>query len=145
MSERPEDVAAREAYLNLVRAHEKLHAEFSALFKAHDLTQPQYNVLRILLDAPKEGVPCQGIGERLLNRVPDVTRLVDRMESAGLVRRTRCPEDRRVVRITVTPKGRKRCEGLNGPVMDLHREQAAHLAPKRVAALNKVLREFARL
>jgi DNA-binding MarR family transcriptional regulator len=135
---------ARDVYLNLVRAHEKLYAGFSALFREHGLTQAQFNVLRILRGGPEEGASCHYVGERLLNRVPDVTRLIDRMESAGLVTRARGRDDRRVVLVRLTAKGRKLCETLSGPVLDLHRKQVAHLSPKKVAALNRGLRELLR-
>lgn len=142
MNDDRQESLARDVYLNLVRAHEKLYAEFSALFKAHGLTQAQFNVLRILRGGPREGASCHYVGERLLNPVPDVTRLIDRMESAGLVIRTRCREDRRVVRVRLTAEGRKRCDRLSGPVLDLHCHQIAHLSPRKVAALNRGLREL---
>jgi len=137
-----QDTADRDLYLNLVRAHEKLFGQFSALFREHGLTQAQFNVLRILRGGPAEGASCHYIGERLLNRLPDVTRLIDRMEAAGLVTRTRSGEDRRVVRVRISAQGRKHCESLSGPVMDLHRKQVAHMSPGTVAALNRNLRQL---
>jgi DNA-binding MarR family transcriptional regulator len=142
MTTERKDLAARDVYLDLVRAHERLFGEFSALFRDHGLTQAQYNVLRILLGGPREGASCQYVGERLLNRVPDVTRLIDRMEAAGLVRRARSTEDRRVVLVRVTSKGRKLCERLDAPVLGLHRQQLAHLPAKKVAALGLALQEL---
>jgi DNA-binding MarR family transcriptional regulator len=133
------DVQAREAYLNVVRAHEKLHGEFSALFRAHGLTAAQYNVLRILIGGPEEGASCHYVGERLLNRLPDVTRLLDRMEKADLVERRRSENDRRVVLVRITRVGRERCEGLAEPVTELHRRQVAHLPAKALVALNEGL------
>jgi DNA-binding MarR family transcriptional regulator len=130
------DLLARDTFLCLVRAHEKLTAEFAELFKARGLTLAQYNVLRILLGGPAEGASCQYVGERLLNRVPDVTRLLDRMQAAGLVRRARAEDDRRVVRVRITPKGRKLCESLAEPVLDLHRRQLAALSASELVALH---------
>jgi len=142
MSNERDEAAARDLYLNLVRAHERFFADFAALFREHGLTQAQFNVLRILHGGPREGASCQYVGERLLNRVPDVTRLIDRMESAGLVTRTRSRDDRRVVRVRITTRGRTLCERLSEPVLDLHRKQIAHLSPKMVATLNRGLREL---
>lgn len=133
---------ARDLYLNLVRVHERLSGEFAALFREHGITQPWFNVLRILVTGPQEGTSCQAIGEQLLNRVPDVTRLIDRMVAAGLVERVRCTEDRRVVRIRITRKGERLCEELSGPVMALHRLQAAQLSERRLASLNRGLGEL---
>ena len=138
-----DDKDARDVYLNLIRAHERMNAEFTELFRAQGLTQAQYNVLRILLGGPREGAPCQYIGERLLHRLPDVTRLIDRMVDAGFVQRQRSESDRRVVLVRVTAKGRKLCDKLDGPVTELHRKQVAHLSPSKVAALRKGLDELA--
>ena len=142
MSRSSSTSTARDTYLNLLRVHEKLFGEFSALFREHGLTHAQFNVLRILLGAPAGGVPCQYISERLLNRVPDVTRLIDRMEAAELVRRERSTEDRRVVLVAATRKGKKLCEDLARPVMDLHRRQLAHVSPRKLEQLNKGLQEI---
>lgn len=126
---------AREAYLALLLAHERLASEFAELFKRHGLTMAQFNVLRILVQGPAQGLACQEVGEQLLNRVPDVTRLFDRMEKAGLVKRERCSQDRRVVRARLTPKGRRTCEGCYGDVAALHERQLAHMKSSEVAAL----------
>ena len=139
MTSRLDETAARDVYLNLVRVHEKLSAEFAELFREHGLTQPQFNVLRILVDGPAEGLPCSGIGEQLLNRLPDTSRLIDRVEAAGLVKRVRSDEDRRVVLVRITPKGRKLCESLYAPVTALHLSQVEHLPEKTVATLNRGL------
>ena len=139
MAARLAESDARDLYLNLVRAHEKLSAEFAELFREHGLTQPQFNVLRILVDGPPDGVPCNGIGERLLNRLPDTSRLIDRVESAGLVKRVRSDEDRRVVLVRITAKGRKLCESLYAPVTALHLSQVEHLPEKTVRSLNRGL------
>ena len=133
MSRRDSATLSRDAYLNLVRAHELLVGQFDALFRAHGLTQTQYNALRILRGGPREGYPCQAIGERLLTRVPDVTRLIDRLEKAGLVSRARGKEDRRVVLIKLTAKGRRLCDSLDEPVEQLHREQFPGIPRKRHA------------
>ena len=131
--------AARDAYLNLIRVHELLMGEFEELFRTAGLTHTQFNVLRILLTGPKGGVPCQAVGEGLLKRVPDVTRLLDRMERDGLVARRRSDEDRRVVLVEITAAGRDRAEGLYGAVDKLHRRQFAHLGAGETAALNDLL------
>lgn len=91
MSARLQKTPTRAAYLALIQVHELLNSEFNALFREHALTGPQFNVLRILIQGPREGVPCSRIGDELIHRVPDVTRLVDRMLKAGLVTRERSP------------------------------------------------------
>ena len=136
---RTREILARDTFLNLVRVHERLEADFAELFREHDLTAAQYNVLRILLGGPREGASCQYIGERLLNRVPDVTRLLDRMERAELVSRVRSAADRRVVLVSVTTKGSRLCKKLDGPVMELHQSQLEGIPLKALRALNEGL------
>ncbi|QDU65159.1 MarR family winged helix-turn-helix transcriptional regulator [Engelhardtia mirabilis] len=131
--------AAREAYLELIRVQTRLQGEFEDLFKAAGLTHTQFNVLRVLLTGPAQGLPCQRIGESLIHRVPDVTRLIDRMEAAGLVQRSRDSEDRRVVLVRVTAQGRKAAEGLYGAVDSLHRAQMRPLNSDQIATLNELL------
>jgi MarR family transcriptional regulator, 2-MHQ and catechol-resistance regulon repressor len=126
MSDDIAETPARSAYLAIIQVADRLSGDFSALFRSRGLTLAQFNVLRILVRAPEEGVPCQHIADNLVHRVPDVTRLVGRMEAAQLITRERCPLDRRVVRVRVTPQGRSTCEGLYRDVEDLH---ASHFEP----------------
>ena len=144
MSPELEDAPHRLAYLELVRAYEKLHAEFSDLFRDHGITHAQYDVLRALARAPESGASCQFISENLLNRLPDVTRLLDRMERDGLVERNRCTEDRRVVRVFLTEPARELLDRLAEPVMALHRRQFDHMQPDAVRALQEGLAQVTR-
>jgi len=96
---------SRDVLLDLLRLHEELLADVTALLKEHGVTAPQYNVLRILRGAGPGGLTGTGLAAAMITRVPDVTRLVDRLEGAGLVRRERCREDRRVVHVRVEAAG----------------------------------------
>lgn len=140
MRARERRTKSREVYLSLVRLTEALTGEFQGLFKQHGLTLAQFNVLRILRGGAAEGVTCQDIGERLLNRVPDVTRLIDRMETAGLVRRARAADDRRKVLVTLTSAGRALVDELDDPVDALHAAQLEHLSDTALTDLDKRLR-----
>ena len=133
------ETVERDAYLNLLRAHELLLGEFEELFRSAGITHTQFNVLRLLLTSEEPALPCQAIGDGLLHRVPDVTRLIDRMEKAGLVSRTRSSADRRVVLVRITAKGKRLCERLYPDVEALHDEQFAHLSQTKLAALNSAL------
>lgn len=139
MGTRSKDLLARDTYLALLQAHEVLQAGAAALFKAHGLTHAQYNVLRILRGAGTEGLSCQMISERLVTRVPDVTRLLDRMERDGLVVRERSEEDRRVVRARLVPKGRTKLDALDDPVLALHRDQFRSMNRSELEALEAQL------
>ncbi|MEO0649779.1 MAG: MarR family transcriptional regulator [Planctomycetota bacterium] len=132
----------RDVYLALVQAHEVLVGEFAELFRRHGTTQAQFNVLRVLVQASKGTASCAEIGERLIHRVPDVTRLIDRMEAGGWVARRRSDQDRRVVLVSITEAGQALCEGLYGDVEALHARQTAHLPP---ADLTRLAADLTRL
>ena len=97
----------QEAYLALLRTADALQTSVEAKLGEFGLTGTQYNALRILRGAGPEGLPCSEIGERMITRDPDVTRLLNRLEKRGLVRRTRAHADRRVVRGIITAAGLK--------------------------------------
>ena len=99
-----------EAVLSIARTAALLeHAAADAL-KPFDLTVTQYNVLRILRGAGQTGMCRNEVGQRLVTRVPDVTRLLDRMENSGLIIRERGGADRRFVSTRITEKGMKLLE-----------------------------------
>ena len=129
----------RETYRNLIRVHERLTGELAALLREHGASTAQYNVMRVLHGAPADGAPCQYIGLHLLTKVPDVTRLIDRMVASDLVRRERSKKDRRIVLVNLTSKGREIFQSLEGPVEALHGEQLAHLSDEQAGALNQAL------
>jgi DNA-binding MarR family transcriptional regulator len=135
----PFDAPEQEAALNLVRTCDHVQQEFGRLFNAHGISGPQYNVLRILRGVGGEGLPSLEIAGRMITRMPDITRLVDRLEQAGLVRRSRTREDRRVVLVKITPAGLDLLSRLDEPVLDLHRRLLGHLSRKELAELNRLL------
>jgi DNA-binding MarR family transcriptional regulator len=135
----PFDSPEQEASLNLARTHDHLHAEGARLLQGYGISAPQYNVLRILRGNSGDGVPCQEIGGQMVTRMPDVTRLVDRLEEAGLVERCRSLEDRRVVRVKITRKGLDLLARLDQPVLDLHRRLLGHLTRDELTELNRLL------
>lgn len=136
---RPFDSPEEEAYLNVLRTGGELDAAFARLFRAHGLTNPTYNALRILRGHGPGGVACRVIGEQLVSRVPDVTRLVDRLVEAGLAERDRRGEDRRVVRVRITRAGLSLLARLDRPVRDLHASQLGHLTRAELATLSALL------
>ena len=136
---KPFDDPAEEAYLNLLRTTTVLAAEFERLFKDAGLSEPQYNVLRILRGAGGDGLPCLEVGARMITRVPDVTRLVDRLEAAGLVERNRTSEDRRVVMVKITPKGLEAIAGLDRPLREIHKRQMGHMSRRELEELSRLL------
>jgi len=102
---KPFGSAEEEAMLSIARTAAVLEHAGGEMLKAHGLTPTQYNALRILRGAGEAGLSCREIGERLVTRDPDITRLLDRLEAAGLVARKRCREDRRRVLCSITKAG----------------------------------------
>lgn len=129
----------QEAYLNIIRTAGLLAGEFERLFRHHGLSNGTYNALRILRGAGVNGRTCNEIGQDLVAQVPDVTRLVDRLERAKLVERTRSTTDRRVVHVRITKKGLSTLGKLDKPVLDLHRKQLSHMGDAQLATLSQLL------
>jgi DNA-binding MarR family transcriptional regulator len=127
------------AFLEMVRTTDLLSRGLVPLLKAEELSPTQYNVLRILRGAP-EGLPCGEIGQRMITRDPDITRLLDRLEKRGLIARWRDSKDRRMVLARITPEGLKMLDRLDGPMQEGHRKQLGHLGRERLKALCELLR-----
>jgi DNA-binding MarR family transcriptional regulator len=130
-----------EAFVNVLRTASVLSHEVAELLRGYDLTQTQYNVLRILRGAGDEGLNAGDIGSRMITREPDVTRLLDRLEKRGLVERWRCTEDRRVVWTRIKDAGRELIAGVDAPGEALHERQLSHLGPERLRLLIELLEE----
>jgi len=127
------------AFLELLRTTDQLSRGLVPLLKAEELSPTQYNVLRILRGA-LEGLPCGEIGQRMITRDPDITRLLDRLEKRGLIARWRDSKDRRMVLARITPEGLKMLDRLDGPMQEGHRAQLGHLGRARLKALCALLR-----
>lgn len=126
-------------FVAVLKAADSLSQEAEQLIKAAGLTGAQYNVLRILRGAEPEGLPCSGVGERMISRDPDMTRLLDRMEKHGLITRERQKVDRRVIKTRITAEGLKLLKRLDQPVHDLHKEQFRRLSAARLKQLAELL------
>jgi DNA-binding MarR family transcriptional regulator len=109
------------------------------LLKVHEMSEGQYNVLHLLRGYEHASLSCSEIGERLVTADSDVTRLLDRLERAKLVQRSRGVPDRRVVQAHITPEGVKLLELLDGLILDLHRRQFEFLGSEETAVLLKQL------
>ena len=124
---RPFPSAETEAVLSIARTAALLDHALAQALKPAGITPTQYIVLRILRGAGAEGLCRSAIGELMVTSVPDVTRLLDRMEAAGLIRRSRSTDDRRFVTTVITPDGLRLLETLDAPVEALNRRQLSHL------------------
>jgi DNA-binding MarR family transcriptional regulator len=129
----------QQVFVSLARTEAVLHDSLDRVLGPRGLSLTQYNVLRILRGAGAEGLCRNEIGDRLITRMPDVTRLLDRMEAAGLVTRARSTEDRRLVRTSLTRTGRALVDELDLIVDQTHREQLGHLAATDLRTLRRLL------
>lgn len=126
------------AFLDLVRTTELLSRPAAQLLKTQDLSPAQYNVLRILRGSG-DGLTCSEIGNRMVTRDPDITRLLDRLEKRVLIARNRNDRDRRVVLSRITEDGLDLLAGLDQPIRDLHRRLLGHLGAERLQILARLL------
>lgn len=110
--------AAEEAILTLYRTADAIQRDFTRLIEPHGISPQQYNVLRILRGAGAEGLPTLEIADRMVERTPGITRLLDKLEAKQLVRRRRCPEDRRQVLCYITDPALKVLAQLDEPVAE---------------------------
>jgi len=138
MGDASDPSAERETYRNLVRTHERLNRDLGRFFQDRGITAQQYRVLEVL-HADGGGLSCQEVGQRMLNHVPDVTRLLDRLEKASLVSRARCQNDRRVVRSHLTDVGRELVEATAGPLAEAQRALLGGLSDDEVQTLRDLL------
>ncbi len=133
------DSVEQEAYLNLWRTYDRLKVIEEEVFAPVGISPQQYNTLRLLKAAAPEGLTVQGIGDRLISRAPDMTRLLDRLEERGWVARVRRSDNRRVVDVTLTAAGRALLDELATQVRECHRAQLGHLSPEQLQSLIEIL------
>ena len=131
-----------EAALNIVRTADVLMLAMTGVLRPHQLSPTQYNVLRILRGAGKDGASCKEIGQRLVAHDPDITRLMDRLEQRGLVMRDRSSEDRRVVMHRLTKAGLDLANELDRPVEALHLKTMRHMKAEKLRDLVGLLEEI---
>lgn len=128
-----------EALLTLLMTAEKLHWPYEELLCQHDLTAQQFNVLRILRGAGKDGIPTLDIAERMVQRTPGITRLLDRLEKKGLVTRERSPQDRRQVWCFISREGSALLRRLDAPIEALDHRALQPLSDDEIRRLIRLL------
>jgi DNA-binding MarR family transcriptional regulator len=134
-----QDCLEARVFVSLMRAADALSRGAEALLKPYSLSGTQYNILRILRGAGEGGLACREVGCRLITRDPDITRLLDRMESRGLIARARETQDRRVVKTRITAEGLRLLAELDQPVRELHRRQWRQFPAKQLRQLSNLL------
>jgi DNA-binding MarR family transcriptional regulator len=136
---RPFESLEQEAHLSVSRTAAMLEHTFAELVRPYGVTPTQYNVLRILQGAGQRGLCRNEVRDRLVARVPDASRLLDRLDEMGLVERERDAGDRRLVNTRITPRGSDVLKRLEEPVAAIHRRQFGHLSGDELRALIDML------
>jgi DNA-binding MarR family transcriptional regulator len=131
----PPNSLEEEAFVALLRTADQLQWRAAEMFKPHGLSPTQYNALRILRGAGPEGLACTEVARRMINRDPDITRLMDRLERRGLIRRSRAQKDRRVIKACISAAGLDLLKGLNCEVAEFHRQLLGHLGGDKLQSL----------
>jgi len=128
-----------EAMVSLQRTASNLQWRLAEFLKPYGISPTQYNALRILRGAGEDGLACNEIADRMLNRDPDVTRLLDRLVQSGLARRGRDKSDRRVITARITDAGLALLKELDGPLEELNQKITGHLGRQRLQEFLRTL------
>lgn len=125
--------------VSLMRTADLIRRAAALVIEPHGITTQQYNVLRILRGAGSEGLPTLEIAARMIEQTPGITRLLDRLEAKRLVRRERCPRDRRQVTCRISEEGLALLAALDRPVAESERVALAALTPHQLRQLTTLL------
>jgi DNA-binding MarR family transcriptional regulator len=136
---KPFESLQQELWLNLSRTAAMASHVVEQALRPHGLSPTQYNVLRILRGAGDQGLCQYEIGDRLVAQVPDVPRIIDRMQKAGWVQRVRGVADRRVVMTSLTPQGLALVASLDVPVAEITSGAFSTLTTEQMEQLNELL------
>ncbi len=150
----PFESATQEAYLNLIRTAAILSNQLERLFKTRGLSESTYNILRILRGvaalqgvapskygdpATRQGLPLTEIGERMIAPVPDVTRLIDRLEQLNFATRRRCEKDRRVIYACIADAGLDVLREFDEAVLEMHAAHLGHMSHQELDQMSALL------
>ena len=129
--------------LNIARTASMIDGVERAFFRQYELTGPAYNLLRILRGHQRRGaslgVRASEIGGQMVVRMPDVTRLVDRLEARGLVERGTCAEDKRVKYVRIAPKGLRLLEQIDPKIKVLGKSVLGQLSVDELKTISRLL------
>jgi MarR family transcriptional regulator, organic hydroperoxide resistance regulator len=128
-----------EVLLNLRRTADVLEREVVLTLKPYELTPSQYNVLRILRGAGASGLMCSEIGERMVTRDSDITRLLERLQKRSLITRQRDVKDRRIINTCITDEGLKLLAELDVPMEESSKKRLSHFSREMLEQLNALL------
>ncbi len=138
---KPFQSVEQEAFLNVIKTADFLQQVAAQVLRGHQMSEAQYNVLRILRGAGVEGLKCSEIGDRMVTRDPDITRLLDRIEKQGWIERNRSTADRRVVTTRITQSGLDKLAELDAPLAESLERVLGKLGSAKLRNLIDLLEE----
>ena len=138
------DTVEQGAFFDIVRVASRLEGELNRVFRPYDLTTATFSILSILERVSPEGLSCGDVAGQLIAEVPDMTRLLDRLERLEYVLRERSALDRRMVKVKLTDRGLEVVKSLKGAVQACHQEQFKTVPHEKLSLLREILRTIAR-
>jgi DNA-binding MarR family transcriptional regulator len=130
---------AQQIAVAILRAADALRRAVATALAPYGISSQQYNVLRILRGAHPGSLPTLAVGARMIERTPGITRLLDRLESAGLAHRERPADDRRFVECRITESGLRLLAALDAPIDEINRRAVGSLGGEDRASLVRML------
>ena len=134
---RPFNSQIEKALVNLLYSHNYITNMMSAFFREYGLTAKQYNILRILRGAG-EPISTATIRDRMIDRMSDASRIVDRLEKKDLILKKSCPSDKRKVDVEISIRGKELLESIEDPMAD-HQKSMIGLNEAEAKTLNILL------
>ena len=123
----------------IIRTGHWITDQVGQLLKPYDMTEPQYNVLKILKGRRGEPITVQEIQERMVQRTSNVTRIIDKLLDKAFVNRQECPTNRRKMDITITEQGLAKLDQLDQVVMNFHKPLAENMTGAEIEKLTELI------
>jgi DNA-binding MarR family transcriptional regulator len=128
----------QKAIVNLLYTYNWVTEKSKELFASEDITPQQFNILRILRGSHPTPLSTLQIRERMLDKMSDTSRIVDRLIAKGLVKKGVCKDDRRLVDVMITEKGKKLLERLDARQDEID-NIIGNLSKKEATSLSELL------
>lgn len=139
---KPRAMLEEQVMVTMAQTLSDFAVQMSDIIKEYGITMVHYNVLRILRGAGANGIPCGTVAERMVNKEPDITRLLDRMEKLELIVRARDQSDRRVVITQITEHGLTILEKLEAPLKAMRQQQFEGVSSEKLEQLLGIIQEI---
>lgn len=133
------DSLQQQAFLELWKTYDCLKADEELVFGEFEISSQQYNVLRLLKASAPASLAVSALGQKMITRAPDMTRMLDRLEHRSLISRVRRDENRRVVEVTITDAGRVLLQQIAKPIRECHQRQLGHVPEEQLVKLIELL------